>query len=108
MLRRRTSDTTIAELQRELKELSDQGAGLAELLDELQRHQGNRRFGRRERLTKVQLDGLSRYCWSLQAAKLPAIDPSSGRPRGDLWHDSIVLRTTRLGSRSSRRAPRAG
>jgi hypothetical protein len=108
MLRRRTSDTTIAELERELKELSDQGAGLAELLDELQHHQGSRRFGRRERLSKVQLDALSRYCWSLQAVKSTTPEVQWGSAPDRLWGDSAVLRTTRLGSRSDRRAPRPG
>src|SRR5436853_608856 len=66
MLGQTTSDAAVSELRRELTDLSDQGAGIAELLDELQRRR--RRFSRR-RLTKNQLDELSRYCWSLQQAK---------------------------------------
>ena len=101
---RQNSDAVLAALQREFKQLSDEGAGIAELLDELQRRNG-RRFGRRRRLTKVQLDHLSRYCWSLQQAKPNGL--LWGRAR-DLWGERSALRTRRLGSGSSRRASGAG
>ena len=104
MGRRQNSDAVLAALQRELKQRSDEGAGIAELLDELQRRNG-RRFGRRRPLTKVQLDDLSRYCWSLQQAKPNGL--LWGRAR-DLWGERSALRTRRLGSGSSRRASGAG
>jgi hypothetical protein len=100
MPRQRSSENTITEVQRELKELSDQGAGIAELLDEVQRRNGRRRFARRGRLTKVQLDQLSRYCWSLQQAKPNGL--LWGRAR-ELWGAGEPLRTRRLGSGSRRR-----
>jgi hypothetical protein len=105
MSAQRVSADKFAELQRELKQLSDQGAGIAELLDEIQQR-GGRRFGRRRRrLTRVQLDQLSRYCWSLQQSKPNGL--LWGRAR-ELWGDSSALRTKRLGSGSTRRGPRAG
>jgi hypothetical protein len=98
-----TSHATIAELRRELTDLSEQGAGIAELLDELQRRNA-RRFGRRRLLTTNQLDDLSRYCWSLQQAKPNGL--LWGRAR-EMWGSGATLRRTRLGSGSARRASRA-
>ena len=103
MLGRRMSGAMIEELQCELKDLSDQGAGIGELLDELRRRT-KPHFGRRNSLTKVQFDELSRYCWALQHAKSNVL---WGRAR-DLWGDRTTLRTRRLGSGSGRRASRAG
>jgi hypothetical protein len=101
----RVTEDAIAELKRELRELSDQGAGVAELLDEVQRRNA-RRFGRRRgRLSKVQFEDLSRYCWSLQQTKPNGL--LWGRAR-EIWDDASPLRTRRLGSRSARRASRAG
>jgi hypothetical protein len=100
MLGQHTSDTTIAELRRELRDLSDQGAGIAELLDELQRRNG-RRFGRRRLLSKAEFDELSRYCWSLQQAKPNGL--LWGRAR-EMWGEGATLRRTRLGSGSARRS----
>jgi hypothetical protein len=94
----RINDAAFAELRRELKALSDQGAGIAELLDEVRRR-NVRRFGRR-RLSKVQRDQLARYCWSLQQSKPNGL--LWGRAR-ELWGDRSALRTTRLGSGSGRR-----
>jgi hypothetical protein len=102
MLGQTTNEAALTELKRELKDLSDQGAGIAELLDVLQRRR--RRFGRR-RLTKNQLDELSRYCWSLQQAK-----PNGmlwGRAR-EMWGDAASVRRTRLWSGSGRRSSSAG
>jgi hypothetical protein len=99
-----TSDAVVVQLQRELKDLSDRGAGIAELLDEVQRLYA-RRFGRRRRLTKAQFDELSRYCWQLQQAK-----PNGmlwGRAR-EMWGEGATLRRTRLGSGSTRRTSGAG
>jgi hypothetical protein len=100
MSARRSNQTTKEALARELKVRSDQGAGVAELLEQLQKRR-SRRFGRRG-LTREELDELSRYCWTLQQDK-----PSGllwGRAR-EIWGES-QLRTTRLGTGSGRRAAR--
>jgi hypothetical protein len=104
MGRRQKGDVVVAAIRHELEQLSNEGAGIAELLDGLRRRNG-RRFGRRGRLTKAQLDQLSRYCWSLQQAKPTGL--LWGRAR-ELWGDSPALRTRRLGAGSRRRASRAG
>ena len=58
---------TMETLRAELKASADGGAGLLELLDQLQT--ANRRFGRRSRLSDDELDELSLYCWMLQTSK---------------------------------------
>jgi hypothetical protein len=66
-------ETTKAALKQELEALSERGAGVAELLDHVQN--GNRRVSRRQRLSRLELDELARYCWTLQQRK----------PTGLLW-----------------------
>jgi hypothetical protein len=98
----RPSKVTVEELKQKLRVLSDEGAGIAELLDEVEKWNQPRRFKiRRRGFTIVQIEDLRRYSWGLQSAK-----PNGmlwGEARG-LWGDSGALRTTRLGSRSPRRA----
>jgi hypothetical protein len=74
------SEETKAALREELKLSSDQGAGLVELLDQVQT--SNRRLGRRSRLSREQVDELSLYCWTLQSSQPNRLvwDRSS-----DLW-----------------------
>ena len=100
MRAQRRHDTTIEELRRDLQDRSAQGAGLAELLAEVERRHGRRFSLRPGRLSADDVDDLRRYCWSLHHAKPK--DQLFGRAR-ELWGGSATLRTTRLGYRSPRR-----
>jgi hypothetical protein len=89
---------TIA-LREELQGQSDDGAGLAELLNHL--HAANRRLSRGRRLTDDQLDELSLFCWSLQLNNPPGL--LWGRAR-ELWGGA---RQTRPGLRRHPRPAKA-
>ena len=58
------SRETKERLRSELKESSECGAGLVELLDHLE--VSGSRLGRWDRLSKDERDELSLYCWSLK------------------------------------------
>lgn len=61
---RMASRQTKERLRRELKEGSEHGAGLVELLDHLEA--SGSRLGRWDRLSQDERDELSLYCWSLK------------------------------------------
>jgi hypothetical protein len=98
---RRMSTQAMAELRQDLQRRSDEGAGVAELLDQVQQLTRRRASLRHERVTRVQFDELCRYCWSLQQSKPNGL--LWGRAR-ELWGERTALRTTRLGSGAERRA----
>ena len=79
-------ETPKAIVQRELEALSRQGAGVAELLDQVQKHK--RRFGR-GRISKTEFDELSRYCWTLQQRKPTGLLWGKAR---ELWGGAAVSR----------------
>jgi hypothetical protein len=74
------SADTKERLRRELKESSEHGAGLVELLDHL--HSSGARLGRWDRLSDEERDELSLYCWSLKTR-----EPSSmiSDRAGTIW-----------------------
>jgi hypothetical protein len=82
-----------------LKDCSEGGAGLVELLGHLQAR--NRHLGRRDRLSDEQLDELSLYCWTLQRER--GGDVLWGRAR-ELWGGGRFNSRGRLGSRRRQRA----
>jgi hypothetical protein len=60
------SRETKERLKRELRESSERGAGLVELLDHLEA--SGSRLGRWDRLSRDERDELSLYCWSLKTS----------------------------------------
>jgi hypothetical protein len=66
-------------IRRELASSADVGAGLAELLDQLQQASGRLRW--RRRLSDAEMDDLRLYCWTLHSSK----------PTGLLWGEAREL-----------------
>jgi hypothetical protein len=84
-----------------LRERSDDGAGLVEMLACL--HETSRRLGRFRRLSEEQMDELSLYCWTLQQSKPTGM--LFGRAR-ELWGAAPRGRPGRFSGSRRERTPR--
>ena len=84
------SEQTTAALRLELETSADDGAGILELIEHL--HVSNNRLGRRQRLTRDQLDELSLYCWTLKSTRSTRLM----RDRSDaVWSRLATSQSTR-------------